>query len=97
MFVMALRCDLRFPQAQSLKEKRQLLRPLVDSARARFNVSVAETEHQNSWQRCEIGFALVSGEAAIVNTLAAQIEQMVWQAAGVEVLSIDRTWLELED
>lgn len=95
MFVMALRCDLRFPQAQSLKEKRQLLRPLVDGARAKFDVSVAETDHQNSWQRCELGFALVSGEPRMVEAQAELIERFIWQANGVEVLEIERTWVEL--
>lgn len=95
MFVMALRCDLRFPHAQSLKEKRRLLRPLVDGARSRFDVSVAETDHQDSWQRCELGFALVSGEPHRVETLATLIEQFIWQADGVEVLEIERTWVEL--
>lgn len=94
MFVLALRCDVRFPHAQSLKEKRRLMRPLLDGARARFDVSVAETAYQDKWQRCEIGFALVSGEPATVEALADKIEQMVWETSGLEVISITRTWLE---
>jgi len=95
VYVMALRCDLRFPQAQSLKEKRGVLRPIVDGARSRFDVSVAETNHQDTWQRCELGFALVSGDPKSVEELADRIERFIWGAAGVEVLEIDRTWVEL--
>lgn len=94
MFVLALRVDLRFPSCHSLKEKRMLLKPIVDGARSRFDVSVAEVEHHDAWQRCEIGIALVSGDIATIERLADQIERFIWQAADTEVLEIERSWLD---
>lgn len=95
MFVLALRIDLRFTVSQSLKEKRALLRPIVDGLRARFDVSVAETGHADTWQRAEIGVALVSGDVHVVEDLAAEIERFVWHH-DVEVLEIEHLWLETD-
>ena len=95
MYVLALRIDLRFPLSQSLKEKRASLRPIVDGLRARFTVSVAETEHMDTWQRTELGVALVSGDVHVVEELADDIERFVW-SQDAEVLEIERLWLETD-
>ena len=91
---MVLRVDLRFPASHSLKEKRALLRPIVEGIRSRFEASVAVTAHVEAWQRSEIGIALVSGEVAPLERLADRIERFVWQAPDTEVLTIERNWLE---
>jgi uncharacterized protein YlxP (DUF503 family) len=96
MFVLALQVDLRFPGSHSLKEKRMLLKPIVDGLRSRFDVSVAEVAHQDTWQRCELGVALVSGEVAAVEKLADTVERFIWQAADIEVLQIERHWLDID-
>ena len=61
----------------------------------RFQVSVAETGHADSWQRCELGVALVSAEVAIVESLADEIERFVWHG-DAEILEVDRCWLETD-
>ena len=94
MFVLALEVDLRFPSSHSLKEKRMLLRPILDGLRSRFDVSVAEVAHQDTWQRCTLGIALVSGDVAVVEQLADQIERFVWQAVDTEIVQIDRSWMD---
>jgi uncharacterized protein len=55
----ALRLELRLPFASSLKEKRQTLRSLKDRLR-RKNVSVVESDHQDSWQRATVELALAA-------------------------------------
>lgn len=94
MYVLALRVQLRFPASRSLKEKRTVLRPIIDGLRSRFDVSVAEVAYQDTWQRCEIGVALVSGEVAMIEQAADQVERFIWSAADTEVLGIERRWLE---
>ncbi len=95
MYVLALRIDLRFPLSQSLKGKRASLRPIVDGIRSRFGVSVAETDHMDTWQRAELGVALVSGDLHVVQELADEIERFVW-GQDTEVLEIERLWLETD-
>lgn len=77
MVVGLLTVELRFPENGSLKEKRMLLRRLVERLRQRFNVSVAEVEHQNLWQRSTLAVATVntSGREAD-STLALALDQI---------------------
>jgi uncharacterized protein len=63
----ALRFVLQIPGAASLKDKRQVLRKVVDRIRARFNVSVAEVGDNDVWQTAVVGVAAVGNERAFVN------------------------------
>ena len=57
-----LTLELHLPDAQSLKDKRQVLRSLKDKLRREFNVAVAELDHQDVWQRSVIGVVTLSNE-----------------------------------
>jgi uncharacterized protein YlxP (DUF503 family) len=60
MVIGLLSLDLHFPGARSLKDKRQALRSLETRIRNRFNVSVAEVEHQDLWQRARLAVVAVN-------------------------------------
>lgn len=53
---------LHIPHARSLKDKRQVVKGIVDSVRRRFNVSVAEVDDLDLHQRATLGVACVSNE-----------------------------------
>jgi len=55
-----LTLELHFPGARSLKDKRQALRSLEQRIRNRFNVSIAEVEHQDLWQRARLAVVAVN-------------------------------------
>lgn len=57
-----LTLELHIPEAQSLKDKRQVLRSLKDRLRGQFNVAVAELDHHDVWQRSVIGIVTLSNE-----------------------------------
>jgi uncharacterized protein len=57
-----LSLELHIPDAQSLKDKRQVLRSLKDKLRREFNVAVAELDHHDAWQRSVIGVVTLSNE-----------------------------------
>ena len=59
MAVVLLSIALHFPFAQSLKDKRMILRGVKDRAR-KFNVSVAEVDHHDLWQRAELAVVAVA-------------------------------------
>lgn len=96
MYVMAMRLELRFPSAQSLKEKRSLLRPLLDSGRHRFPVAMAEVDHQDSWQRAAVGVAAVSSTATKAAQVLDDVERFAWTLPDVEILDADREWVEMD-
>jgi uncharacterized protein YlxP (DUF503 family) len=60
MKVAAIRVELHIAAAQSLKEKRSVLRPVIEGLRRSVSLSVAEVDHQNTWQRATIGVAAVA-------------------------------------
>src|SRR5690349_3660873 len=67
MVVGILRLTLYIHGASSLKDKRQVVRKVVDRLRSRFNVSVAEVGDNDIWQRAVIGIGAVSNDHAFVN------------------------------
>jgi uncharacterized protein YlxP (DUF503 family) len=75
MVIGLLTLELHFPGARSLKDKRQALRSLEQRVRNRHNVSLAEVEHQDLWQRATL--AVVS-----VNTDQVHLEQTLSAVAG---------------
>jgi uncharacterized protein YlxP (DUF503 family) len=62
MAVGLLTLELHLAEAQSLKDKRQVLRSLKDRLRAHFNVAVAELDFEDSWQRSVVGVVTLSNE-----------------------------------
>ncbi len=57
-----LTLEIYIPDAQSLKDKRQVLRSLKDKLRGHFNVAVAELDHQDLWQRSVVGVVSISND-----------------------------------
>jgi uncharacterized protein len=76
-----LTLEIHIAEAQSLKDKRQVLRSLKDRLRAHFNVAVAELEHQELWQRSKIGVVSISGDGKHLEeslaAIAAESERML--------------------
>jgi len=66
MVVGLLSLELFIAGAQSLKDKRMVLRSVKDRLR-RFNVAVAEVEHQQLWQRAALGVVTIAGSEALAN------------------------------
>lgn len=68
--------EIHIPDARSLKDKRQVLRSLKDKLRAHFNVAVAELDHQDTWQRSQVGIVSISSdESNLEQSLAAVLAE----------------------
>ena len=91
--VLALEVDIRIPHATSLKDKRQVVRSLLDIARNRLKISAAEVDSQDAHQRAVLGFSAVSSSAAELEELMDRVESLVWSRPEVEVISAQRSWL----
>jgi len=73
MFVGVLRLVFHIPHARSLKEKRSVVRRFRDRVRARFDVSIAEVGDQDLHQKAIFGVSVVSGEAAVCDSVLEQV------------------------
>jgi len=74
-FVAVLVIDVHFPDAGSLKGKRKELSSLKAQLRTRLGVAVAETGHQDLWQRSTLTAALVSGDMATLSSSVERVER----------------------
>jgi uncharacterized protein len=94
MFVLALEMDLQVGGSRSLKDKRQVVRSVLDGARGRFGVASAEVGGQDTWQRAVLGFAAVASSAAHAEEVIDTVERFVWSFPELEVLGATRRWLD---
>jgi uncharacterized protein YlxP (DUF503 family) len=78
--------ELHLSGCQSLKDKRRILKSLKDRLHQRFNVSVAETAHQELWQRAELTCAVVSTERRHAETVLSAADRLVGQNGLVRVI-----------
>jgi uncharacterized protein YlxP (DUF503 family) len=90
MHVALLQVELFIPFSHSLKDKRMIVKRVVDRL-AKFNVAVSEVDHHDVWQRAGLGIVAIS-------TTAAHVEQQLAKAAAeidrVEPGLVSRTSIE---
>ena len=89
--------DLRIPGVRSLKEKRHVVKTLTASLRNTFNVSVAEVDHHDLWQRAGIAVSSVSGEGHHLRKVVQEIEHHVDGWREVEIIDVGVTYHGPED
>ena len=94
MHAAAVRFELFVPESRSLKTKRAAIRPIVDVLRHRHHVSVAEVDHQDTWQRAAIAVAVVAESDGHLREVLASVERLVANAPNVELLDIETAWLD---
>jgi uncharacterized protein YlxP (DUF503 family) len=73
VYVGVLKLTFHIPHARSLKEKRSVVRKFRDRVRARFDVSIAEVGEQDLHQKAQFGVAVVSGDAAVCDSVLEQV------------------------
>ncbi|MDH4098918.1 MAG: DUF503 domain-containing protein [Nitrospira sp.] len=84
--------ELFISESRSLKDKRQVLHSLKDRLHGKFNLSVAEVDGQDLWQRAVLGMACVANESGHVNQV---LEQALNVIKGMPAVEVVRTKLEL--
>jgi len=89
MVVLVSELQLHFPEAQSLKQKRQILSSLKDRLHQRFNLSVAEIDHQDFWQRSTLALAMVSNDGRHADEVISKAINFVEQDGRLQLLSVD--------
>ena len=94
MIVGAAVVEIQIHGSQSLKQKRGVVRSIVQRVRNRFNLSVAEVGGQDTWQRAVLGLAAAGGDAARVRRALDQALDFIEGLHLAEVMSSD---VELAD
>jgi uncharacterized protein YlxP (DUF503 family) len=68
-----LTLEIQLPYVHSLKEKRAVVQRLLNRLRVRFNVAVAELDHQDAWQRARLGVVSVSSSQPLLESSLQQV------------------------
>lgn len=89
MTIGVLRVTLRIPEAHSLKDKRRVVKSLLDRVAHQFNVAVAEVGDLDVWTRAELAMVTVSNDRRHVNAMLDSIRNFVDDHAAAEVASAD--------
>ncbi len=85
--------ELFISASQSLKDKRQVLHSLKDRLHGKYNLSVAEVDSQDLWQKAVIGLACVANESRHVNQVLEQALNMIKSIPALEVVRTRRELL----
>jgi uncharacterized protein YlxP (DUF503 family) len=97
MPVAQLTLELRIEHAQSLKDRRQVVRSIKDQLRQSFNISVAEMDEAVTWQSATIGVTAISRSRDYLHGLIEEVERAARRMAnehGAELT--DSFWEYLE-
>jgi len=78
--------ELHIPGSGSLKEKRHSLRSLKDRIQNKFNVSVAEVENNDLWQKATLTVAAVSNDKTYLNQTFDHIIDLIRSVPDVSLL-----------
>ena len=91
-----LTLELHIADARSLKDKRQVLRSLKDKLRSSFNISVAEMEQTDLWQRATIGVVSISSSRDYLAGLMQQVERSATRIANDNGAEITDSYLDMD-
>ena len=85
--------EIHLSTSHSLKEKRRVLRRIKDQLRGRFNVAVAEIDHQDLWQRATLGIVSIAGRREILESCFAQVRGIIEREVPGEVADFQVEYL----
>lgn len=91
MYVGVGRFELFIPASRSLKDKRQIVRSARMAVRNKFDVAVAEVDHQDLWQRSAIGVSCVSHSAGQCQKVLQEVEKVLGRSVVGSAEIIDRS------
>jgi uncharacterized protein YlxP (DUF503 family) len=85
--------ELRLENSHSLKEKRHVVQGLKERLRHKFNVSVAEIEYQETWQRAAVAAVTVSSDRVHAGKVLQSVEEEAAAILGPDLAGATVEWL----
>jgi uncharacterized protein YlxP (DUF503 family) len=92
--IASLTIELRIEAAHSLKDKRQVVRSMKDKLRHKFNISVAEIDATDLWQRATIGVVSISDSRDYLESLMSSIERHASKLANQSGAEVTDSFVE---
>jgi uncharacterized protein YlxP (DUF503 family) len=89
MYIGVLKASLYLSEPQSLKDKRRIVKSLIERLNNKFNLSAAETGNLDSWNNCELGVVCISNEAAHSDRMIASAISFIENLGTVELTHVE--------
>ena len=89
LMVGLLRLELHLPEAQSLKDKRSIVKSLKERLRGRFNVATAELDPSEKWQLATLGVTTVGTDRRFVEGVLRSVVEWVEASRVVELVQVE--------
>ncbi len=93
MVVAVVTWELHLSGCLSLKDKRRIMKSLKDRLHNRFNVSVAETDYQDLWQRAELSCCVVATDKRHAESVLSAADNLVGQEPMARIIDSQKSWL----
>ncbi|MGI5823765.1 MAG: DUF503 domain-containing protein [Dethiobacteria bacterium] len=90
MFIGICKLELLLLESFSLKDKRQVVRSIIERLKNRFNISIAEVGHLEALKRTALGLALVSNETAYLEKMMGMVINFVEADARVQITGLEK-------
>lgn len=97
MLVALSSIDLRIPMSGSLKEKRHVVKTITAGLRGKFNVAVAEVDHQELWQRATLAVSAVAADGYQLRKVMHEVVRFIERRPGVELIDHHMTLHSQDD
>jgi uncharacterized protein YlxP (DUF503 family) len=99
MFIGMARYELFIPASESLKDKRRVVKSISSIVRNKLNVSIAEVDHQELWQRTALGVSCVSESIGHCRKVMQEAEKLIAKTAidGAEIVDRSIDVYSMED
>jgi uncharacterized protein YlxP (DUF503 family) len=93
-----VRITLRLPESGSLKDKRQVVRSVMQRVRNKFQVAMAEVAESDAWQIAVLGAACVSNDRRHAESILNEIVEFVRDnRLDAEVINIESDVIAMDD
>ncbi|WP_432665715.1 DUF503 domain-containing protein [Wukongibacter baidiensis] len=89
MIIGSCEVELIIFSANSLKEKRQIIKSLIQRIQSRFNVSIAEVDLNDIWRRSVVGFACVTTSSKHANQMINTVIRFIENDNRVEIVNCE--------
>ncbi len=85
MHIGTLTITLYLHATESLKDKRQIIKSLIETTRQKFNVSISEVDDLDKWRKATIGIACVANDKRYLNQVLDKVLDTIENNPSVEV------------
>lgn len=88
MIISGFEASFLIPGASNLKEKRMVVKSVIERLKGRFNASVVESSDHDKWQKCSLGVAIAAISSSAADNLMQRIVDFLYQDDRIEIIDI---------